>query len=340
MSARNFQWITAILAVGFAPMAVGQVTYRGLDHTALGSATLAVLPNDTLQVSNIGPLGQDGVSVDLTGAQFARGAFADMDPAALSGAQWKAETFSGPMSLALTRFVDVGTQWELFQSFPFLGAVILDVEAYYDGQLVASGTGTGGPLALFAASNWRMSYATEVGGLVRTTIEFDPNAIVNVLGSPGPVNTDRLVISTSLPTVFPTLTRTDITVAGMSGFRVTDGLLGMFGFRHRALGQATLNASGVCPSCTLTLGNIRVGATAGRPTQRGFAGVVRDRHRRRCAGYALWRTGVRGPGGVPARLSRFLGCRRHDSHRRSVFSRGARSSTHRAERRDCGQAGG
>jgi len=252
MSARNYNWITAILAAAVAPMAVGQlVSYRGLDHTPLGAATLVVLPNDTLQVSNIGPLGADGVSVDLTGAQFARGAFADVIP----GATWQAETFSGATSLALTRFVGVGADWELFHSFPFLGAVVMDVEAFLDGELVASATSTGGPLVLFATSRWQVSYATEVAGVVRTTIEFDPTPVL-VLGTPMAQNADRLVISTSIPTSLPTLTRVDITAMGTTDFRVTDGMLGMFGHRHRALGQATLDASGLCPSCTLHISNI------------------------------------------------------------------------------------
>lgn len=248
--------LIVVTALGAAP-AAAQVTFRGLLHTPLGNAQLLVLPDDALQVLNLSVPG-DGVHINLTGAQFATAAFADLSAAAAAGATLRCDLGGGNDTLATVQFFDAGALWEVAVTYPQLGT-LHEAEVWHGDQLLDSDVGLSTLIAQLDASRWNLTYARERNGRLETTFEFDPPAPVRLVSSPNPVSATRLVVRSTLPGALPPVDRVFVSGTSVPPFRLVDETLGMFSFRHRAIGPATLEASGVCPDCTLHVQNANFG---------------------------------------------------------------------------------
>jgi len=247
------------------PLLAQSVVFAGLTHDPLGPARLRVDASNHLIVSNIGSSGLDGVRVELGESEFWEAALARFDRAAPLGASLSvkatAATVAGPVVAAAVGLVKNAADVGVSVAFPFLGSPVLRVAVLDDaGRIVASGNITAGPVAAFVeTADYDIvlpfqSPLTPSPG-IGIAIQFPTPTDITITGEPTASGTTLIVSASGSeapgPLVSASLTGTNVGTATINGER-----LGVFGLAHRALGQATLRAAGVCPSCTLTLGNI------------------------------------------------------------------------------------
>lgn len=256
--------VAAGLLGGLASRAHAQsVLYRGFSHTPLGAASLTLDPNDTILVGNIGSSGLDGASVDLGESEFWDGRLHELPAAAPTGAFFELTATGVPsgssrQTLSVIRFDKTGAGYILSTSFPFIGSPPVNVTVFDGDTVVAAATGLTGPLAQLTPAEHRYDPVRAAGGRVSATLSFTLRISITVTGQPTVLG-DRIIVNAINPTTIDFLDETQIRAAGLGSFRVTDEMIGKFGYAHRAFGQATLRPAGVCPAGTLTVGNI--GAT-------------------------------------------------------------------------------
>ena len=155
-----------ILAAGIPSITITDetisVNYAGLEHTALGDATLLLhrQTNDMLTVANLGSSGQDGVFVALAtnvGTYF-QALWQPLDPTngLPPGAYIQSEIFgtagtvaNGP--LGWWRLTKLGTSsYAVTADYSAMGSTTLTVQVYNGANLVATRTGQSGPLGTIA----------------------------------------------------------------------------------------------------------------------------------------------------------------------------------------------
>ncbi len=249
------RWLTTavVLTAGVPALQAQTVTFRGLQHSPIGSASLLQIGPDTLEVFTSGTTA-DGFSVNLMSVESATGTFSGLSPSSVpTGSVWRAETFSGAASQSEFNAVASGGKWDFDAGF-FVSTVV-DVDVYFGDTLLTAASGVSGTLGAHGADAWTITYLEDGDGTLETTLSFASPTTITLLGQPS-VTGDRIVISTTFGGGRGPLSSVSVTAQGPGVFFVNDATIGLFGNQHRALGQATLQASGTCPACTLTLGNI------------------------------------------------------------------------------------
>ncbi len=154
-----------LLAAGVAdggPAAQGHreggagVDFRGLLHLPLGDAILT-LAGDTLEVSNIGSTGADGVMTELQ-LEPPMSWYVSMDPIVASppgsfmstnvvGALGGSVVPTGPETISTLQVTDAGDVLEIDVDFSPIGSPTYRLELYLDGVLVEELSGLSGTVA-------------------------------------------------------------------------------------------------------------------------------------------------------------------------------------------------
>ncbi|MCX6878272.1 MAG: thrombospondin type 3 repeat-containing protein [Verrucomicrobia bacterium] len=236
------------------------VRLRGLDHTGLGEAALAVVQTTgELALGGLGSSGQDGVSVHLGAAGFGTlGMQPGIAASRVDGSFFEITTvgnFNGAdkVPMLVGRVEDVGSQYALSaRYFAGMSARGLRVEVFNGEALAASqelpfpaaGTSTG-PLVLFPDCPWRFDWwwwlVDELGAL-QSIVSSEMPVMINLVGRP-PVMGNKIVISALSPTgQFGHVSDLEVRSAGLSGMTVYDEPLGLFHHAHRAVNQAAITA--------------------------------------------------------------------------------------------------
>ena len=261
MGVNTIRMLAAIGGVASAAHA-SAIDYRGLDHQPVGVATLVVDSSDQLVVSPIPGGGSHGASIDLGDAEFWHGSLVAFDTGAPSGA-WLNFDVTGvvggsPTAFAEVRLTDTAGRVFLSASYPIATGFPIDVTVYNGSSVVASATNVGGFFAVLDPEGYVIDPVEVLPTELRSTISFDAPTVIDLIGQPTATG-DRIEISAAAAITYDSLASVELTGSDLGSFTIRDELLGKFGYALRALGQATLDAAGVCPSCMLTLGNI--GAT-------------------------------------------------------------------------------
>lgn len=136
--------LAALLAVAtVAPAAAANnLIFDGLVHSSTGEATLTVPGDGTLRVSNIGSSGQDGVYLQVGGAESVQQSYAPVNllaPGRRIAWQSQVQTSEGSATLAALARQN-GSAVDLFANMSGLGSPSVVVEAHLDETLQGSAT--------------------------------------------------------------------------------------------------------------------------------------------------------------------------------------------------------
>jgi len=257
MTRRSAVLALIVLATG-ASSASAALNFRGLCHSPEGAATITLLPGDRLGV-RINASG-DGVSIDTTQAALWTGSFEPLDASAAPTGAFVETTAIGVVTgpivpLANVQMQDNGANLLLLADFIFLGSPARNVQLFNGDTLVASASGLTGALATLASVDHMLELLSVEGGVPVITIRLGAPTVVTLTGQP-PAIGNRIVIASAAAGTFQSVRRIEALAGGFDSFVITDETIGKFGGRHRGLGQATIEAAGAGPTCTLTLANV------------------------------------------------------------------------------------
>jgi hypothetical protein len=260
-TASRYACTLAVLAGCGAPLAFAGLLYAGLQHSPAGSASLSLGPGNQLLVSNIGPSGLDGVAINCTQSEFWVGQFKDPGSLPLpNGLRWVAV---GQTSLGSHVLVDAGLDgeiglYDLDVIFPYLGGGALKLVQVFMGEtLISQITTTLPQVAQFNPTDFTIKLNSAWPDASRIAIEMAfPVAIpITPAGQPTVPGTRVVVSAASIGNVLA-VQNVPVTAYNVSSFVILGEQIGKFNLPQRAKGQASLIATGACPSCTLQLGNL------------------------------------------------------------------------------------
>ncbi|RMF85745.1 MAG: hypothetical protein D6744_00925 [Planctomycetota bacterium] len=276
------------------------IDYRGLDHQPLGFATLTIDGADQLVATPIPGGGGSGVTIDLGSAEFWRASMPAFDVSAVTGAwlQFDVTGVVGGSAAAFCslRLTDLTNRVGVSASYPIAPGFPIDVTVYSGDAIVAAAANVGGMFAVFDPQGAEVEPARVRPTELRSTITFDTPTAIDLIGQPT-VSGDRIEITTPAVITYEGLQTVDVTGSDLPDITIRDERLGKFGYALRALGQVTLNATGTCPACTLTVSNIgasgddgvRVEVLSAEALTQSFSwrntGAIPDGARLRVAGF-------------------------------------------------------
>lgn len=250
--------LLAAAAVGALPATVKRpradgILAFGLRHIPLGNARLTAERNGNLRVSRLGASGEDGVAVELGGAQGWDADWLALDPAGTvpDGASLSL-TFLGRVDgaprqeVAVLSVEDIGETLEMSVDFSALGAgtTVIEVrDGGPEGRVVAHVEGGNGPVA----QRIQFPFYGHIGPLPGGGIAIDfgwrgfKNKI-SITGGPT-VEGDYLCIMPADATArVGALSRVELRTSGIPELTLIGESLTVFGLRHRAAGDTALEA--------------------------------------------------------------------------------------------------
>ena len=246
---------------------IGTVLYRGLEHSPLGGAQLALDPGDSskLVVANIGSSGLDGISIDLGQVSTFNMHHTDaFDPAVLPDGAYIETTMHAPVDGVPDQVVLVGRmevvsgQVQVSVDFSPVGATTHTIDVYDDDELVAHVTGHSGPA--FTTDKLNVGLVSEYNDRDNpkcgsycyewVAVEF------HIVGGPTVLGNQVVITQENKTKTVGRYTNATVMAADVGTLRLFNEQIGIFDNLHEALGNVTFTATDDFVTPKLEVGNI------------------------------------------------------------------------------------
>lgn len=250
--------------------------FDGIRHTALGQARLNTAP-DVITATDIGPDGNDGVSVWLDQAEFWQGWLRVAPDAMSDGNGFTVQAIGetpGAVASQLS-LVGMGDRTQLTADF-MVPNNALTVEVYDNNQLIAVrqvSDLTFANVGQFVTA-YRVTPYQDRGGRASAEFAFEDNVEIELLAPPfETVSGDRIIVTSNLPTQRPAfIQRVDVTGVNVGSFGLADEAGGAFGRAFHAMGNPALiwEDGGKALTASRIKARSAIGARAEVPSLRSY----------------------------------------------------------------------